>query len=222
MLRYVLQDAPPAASPNAAPQASTPSPTTAVRQDTAELLADLAGKDTYKRQEAANRLSQQPPISGQRANVVAALKEALKDEGQFTRLFAVRALKAWGSREDGKALVPALKDESAAVRWAAIEAIATLKEPSGLSELARMVAEDRDRLFAVKALKDAGPAAEEPCVTLLNSRKGDARAEACRILESVGGPMSLPGLTAATKDNSPAVRAAAEQAVQSIRKRNQK
>jgi beta-lactamase regulating signal transducer with metallopeptidase domain len=220
MLRYVLQDAPPAAGPAAGTQAS-PAPA-ATRKDTADLLADLGDKDTYKRQEAANRLSQQPPLTAERAKVVAVLKATLADEGQFTRLFAVRALKAWGSFEDGEALVPLLKDEAPAVRWAAIEAVAALKEPSGLSELARMVEEDRDRLFAAKGLKDAGPAAEEPCATLLNSRKEDARAEACRILETVGGPKSLPALTAATKDDSPAVRAAAEQAVQAIRKRNQK
>jgi HEAT repeat protein len=82
-----------------------------------------------------------------------------------------------------------------------------------------MVERDRDRLFAARALREAGPAAEEPAASLLNSRSETVRREACRILEAVGTAATLPRLAPLAKDPDPLVRAAAQAAAAAIRRR---
>lgn len=219
LLRSVLQEAPPApaAPPSEAP--GGPSAAAAEAESVPELTADLLSGDSTRRQLAASKLAQLAP-SGNRASVAAALKKVLDDEQELARLFAARALKTWGGRSDSSAVEPLLKDASPAVRWTAIETVGALGAPGGLEALARMVEEDRDRLFAARALREAGSAAEEPAVSLLKSESETVRREACGILEAAGTPASLPRLAALAKDKNPLVRTAAEAAAAAIRRRH--
>jgi hypothetical protein len=221
-LKYTLGAAgPPVPGPAApaVPKPAQPAIPPPPADETTGLLRDLGSEEASRRRVALVRLAAAEKPDGKRPQVARRAQELLRDPDYFIRNQAARVLKVWGSPANVPAMIAALDDENAPVRWALIEALEATGDPRAIEVLVRLVREDRERFFASQALKRMGPRVERTVLALLAEKDDAVRTEACRILTDVGTAASLPALDVLSIDESPGLRMAADRAATSIRAR---
>jgi hypothetical protein len=189
------------------------------------LLADLQQRLSDRRPRALARLVVGEPRGvppSQRDKVVTVLVGILGDSDPFMRRDAARALANWGNAASTPALIDRLSDPQMTVRWAAIDALGSLRDPRGMGPVAQHLGNGLEIAAAVNALQFFGRAVPgiEPHLMLLMKNKNSAvRMETSRLLAAFGTGKSAPALTLATKDSDAAVAKAASVALEAIRKR---
>lgn len=189
------------------------------------LLAELRQHFSQRRPQALARLALGEPKASSpalRAKVAAAAVILLKDSDPFLRRDAARTLANWGDAKSIPALIAALEDNQMTVRWAAIDALGSLRDPRGMGPVAKHLGSGREIAAAANALQFFGraiPGLEPHLAPLLENINSDVRLETCRLLAAFGSGKSAPALAKAAKDNNAKVAEAAATALKAIRKR---
>jgi HEAT repeat protein len=189
------------------------------------LLADLRQHFSQSRPKALAQLVLGDPKAtppAQRVEVVAALGNVLRDSDPFLRRDAARALANWGDAKSIPALIAALNDKQMTVRWAAIDALGSLRDPRGMGPVAKHLGSGREIAAAANALQFFGraiPGLEPHLTRLLENKNIAVRLETCRLLGAFGTGKSAPALADAARDKNAKVAAAATTALKAIRKR---
>jgi len=189
------------------------------------LLADLQQRLSDRRPRALARLVMGEPRGvspSHRDKVATALVSVLGDSDPFMRRDAARALANWGNAASTPALIDRLSDPQMTVRWAAIDALGSLRDPRGMGPVAQHLGNGLEIAAAVNALQFFGravPGIEPHLMFLMKNKNSAVRVETSRLLAAFGTGKSAPALTLATKDPDAAVAKAASVALEAIRKR---
>ena len=117
------------------------------------LLAELRQHFSQRRPQALARLALGEPKASSpalRAKVAAAAVVLLKDpdDDPFLRRDAARTLANWGNAKSIPALIAALDDKQMTVRWAAIDALGSLRDPRGMGPVAKHLGSGRETAAA--------------------------------------------------------------------------
>jgi hypothetical protein len=150
-----------------------------------QALADLKSPEPFRRRAALARLKAAPPVDDRRAEVAGAVEPVLRDPDPGCRSDAAKTLGFWGGKENTPALVKTLQDSTVWVRWAALDALAELRDPAAAEAVAARLPEERAKAGA--ALRAMGPGAEPAVLKYLGHSDVFVRAEACKVLEEIGG-----------------------------------
>ena len=192
-----------------------------------KLLVDMQQRFSERRPKALARLVIGEPRgvpSVQRDNVSAMLVNVLGDGDPFLRRDAARALANWGNAASVPALIARLNDPQMTVRWAAIDALGSLRDPRGMEPVVLHLGSGREIAAAVNALQFLGrevPGIEPYLLSLMKNKNSKVLVETSRLLATFGTGKSAPALTLAAKGADAAVAKAASNALEIIRKRNQ-
>jgi hypothetical protein len=205
--------------PGSSSRAKSPSPAAATA-DLDQSLDDLNSGDWRRARDAAARLKSAALELARREQVAVALAQHVADENIFARREAVEALAVWVTPASLPALTTALSDRDAATRRAAITGLGELPTAEAAAALAGRMNDGMDRRYASQALKEIGAPAENAVIGLLSSSEYLTRAEACVILETIGGAASIAPLENATRDDHPRVRTLAANALKAARARS--
>ena len=195
------------------------------KKDLELILPDLRQRFSNARPQALERLVTGEPRTvpeGFHPKVVAALTELLRDTDPFIRRDAARALANWGTAEVVPALAAALNDRQMTVRWAAVDALGSLRDPQGLEPLIQHMAAGREMAAVTNALMFYGrarPGLETHLLPLLSSDRPEVRLETSKLLTQFGTPRSLAQLSQLTRDADPEVAKASMEAIKAVRKR---
>jgi hypothetical protein len=193
--------------------------------DLGKLLVNVQQRLTDRRPKALARLVVGDPRGvnpAQRDQVVAALVHILRDSDPFLRRDAARALANWGDAASISALIARLNDPQMTVRWAAIDALGSLRDPRGMEPVAQHLGSGREISAAVNALQFFGravPGIEPHLLPLMKNKNSTVRVETARLLAAFGTGKSVLPLALAAKDTDAAVAKAASAALEAIRKR---
>ena len=146
-----------------------------------------------------------------REDVARALAPLLEDHDGGKRNAAVKALAAWGGKEDVPLLIPMLKDPDVFVRGSVFEALAKFKDERCAEAVAEQLMAPDQRGNASKTLKALGPVAEKAVLKYLPHVDWGVRLEACNILKEIGTRASVPELEKRVQEGGlvgPAAKAA--------------
>ncbi|MHC5542940.1 HEAT repeat domain-containing protein, partial [Singulisphaera rosea] len=157
------------------------------------VLHDLSSASPQKRKAALGRLSR-APANDRREEVAKAIEPMLQNPEVFERIEAAKVLAVWGGPENIPVLVKALKDPEVFVRWAVLDALKLLKDPSSADAIADAMKGNHDRAKAGEALREIGTPAEDAVLKCLNSGEMFLRMDACKILADIGTSKSIPAL----------------------------
>lgn len=152
-----------------------------------------------------------------RAEVLRALESVMDDPNPFTRDEVFKALGVWGGKETVPVLVKAMQKEE--TRRAAIQALGRIKDPSASEALAAYLKNFFHKRAACDALKAIGSPAEETVIKCLGDPEPDVRAQACDILQVIGGPRSIVAMQKLLADKDGRVANAAKQNLDALKKR---
>jgi len=151
---------------------------------------------------------------------VALLVPLLRHASEFVREAALLGLAEAGGREIARPAMPALKDESVAVRAAAVRAIAAAGEPASSTVLMRRVEQEPDEGVQAELLRAIGRLGAREALDILaryaepggmmHRRSATVRAAAVDGLRHIERPEARGLLELYSKDKEPAVRKAAE------------
>src|SRR5947207_1061531 len=154
---------------------------------------------------------------------VTLLVPLLHHPSEFAREAALVGLAEAGGRETARPAMPALKDESVAVRVAAARTIAAAGDPASSTVLIRRVEQEPDEGVQAELLRAIGRlGAKEALETLarfaepggmMHRRSATVRAAAVEGLHHIARPEARGLLELYSKDKEPAVRKAAEAAL---------
>jgi hypothetical protein len=157
------------------------------------LLRDLKSTDTQRIKTAADRLAN-APVDDHPADISKALALLLRHSDQWVQQSAAKALVVWAAPEAENALIKASQSENVFLRNPAIEALGNLKSAKAAEAVAAQMYQQSSRGEASKALKAMGPVAEDATIDCLKDRDMWVRAEACLVLQEIGGKKSLQAL----------------------------
>jgi predicted Zn finger-like uncharacterized protein len=204
--------APGAGEPPPPAEAATEEITSA---ELSQLLAQIRTGNTAQRRNAVNKLAKSMPIERRRAEVARLLNKLLQAETeQFARMFTLRALAVWGTKESVTAILPLVADSNLFVRWEAMKALGALKDERAAEPIAKRLTEGQDRPHASQALQALGGKAEKAVQPYLKHDDWTVRLEACRILKVIGTKESKPALSAAAEDGNRIVANEAKRALE--------
>ena len=151
---------------------------------------------------------------------VALLVPLLRHASEFVREAALLGLAEAGGREIARPAMPALKDESVAVRAAAARAIAAAGDPTSSTVLIRRVEQEPDEGVQAELLRAIGRLGAREALDVLaryaepggmmHRRSAMVRAAAVDGLRHIARPEARGLLELYSKDKEPAVRKAAE------------
>src|SRR6059058_2898047 len=151
---------------------------------------------------------------------VALLIPLLRHASEFVREAALLGLAEAGGREIARPAMPALKDESVAVRAAAVRAVAAAGDPTSSTVLIRRVEQEPDEGVQAELLRAIGRLGARDALDVLaryaepggmmHRRSATVRAAAVDGLRHVARPEVRGLLELYSKDKEPAVRKAAE------------
>src|SRR5881275_436906 len=151
---------------------------------------------------------------------VALLIPLLRHASEFVREAALLGLAEAGGREIARPAMPALKDESVAVRAAAVRAVAAAGDPTSSTVLIRRVEQEPDEGVQAELLRAIGRLGARDALDVLaryaepggvmHRRSATVRAAAVDALQHIARPEARGLLELYTKDKEPAVRKAAE------------
>src|SRR6058998_1229051 len=151
---------------------------------------------------------------------VALLIPLLRHASEFVREAALLGLAEAGGREIARPAMPALKDESVAVRAAAVRAVAAAGDPTSSTVLIRRVEQEPDEGVQAELLRAIGRLGARDALDVLaryaepggmmHRRSATVRAAAVDGLRHIARPEARGLLELYSKDKEPAVRKAAE------------
>lgn len=163
-----------------------------------QALVDLKSNDFVRRRSAAIQLRRLRPTQ-KKQEVARLLEKMLKDPDPQACKFAAEALGVWGTEESVPLLIELLGENSVFVRWAAIDALGTLKDPRAAEAVAARLTEQKDARKAALALQQLGPAAEDAVLPYLEHHHWQVRVQVCHLLKEIGTKKSVPALRALTR-----------------------
>ncbi|HKW41514.1 MAG TPA: HEAT repeat domain-containing protein [Gemmatimonadales bacterium] len=194
----------------------------AVRKAADRALEPLQGKLADPNAEVAAAAAEFVGLTGG-PQAVTLLLPLLRHPSEFVREAALLGLIEAGGREISRPAMPALKDDSVAVRAAAVRAVAAGGDPASSTVLIRRVEQEPDegvqaellraigRLGAKEALEVLARYAEPG--SMMKRRSPTVRAAAVEGLRHLTRPEARGLLELYSKDKEPAVRKAAEAAL---------
>jgi predicted Zn finger-like uncharacterized protein len=156
-------------------------------KDVGEALTFLRGNDEGERRGAANWLSRQPLEPGRQREVAQALEPLVKSLDDGTCACGARAMRVWGSKDNGPALAAALKQRPDGgipgdTHKELMAAIGHLKYEGGADEILRFLPNFFVSGDAERALDELGPGAEKAVVKYYHHPDGGVRDKARRLL----------------------------------------
>ncbi len=191
----------------------------AVRKAADRALEPLQGKLADRDPQVVAAAAEFVGLSGS-PQAVALLVPLLRHPSEFVREAALLGLAEAGGREIARPAMPALKDESVAVRAAAVRAIAAAGEPTSSTVLMRRVEQEPDEGVQAELLRAIGRLGAREALDVLaryaepggmmHRRSATVRAAAVDGLRHIERPEARGLLELYSKDKEPAVRKAAE------------
>ncbi|HKB03228.1 MAG TPA: protein kinase [Gemmataceae bacterium] len=158
-----------------------------------KLWADLHGADYFTRKAAIERLANMQP-NDQRAKVAPKLAELTTDESPFIRWPAVKALGAWGTKDDLPALMRALAHKDTSTRREALKVIGRFRDARTLEPVIQCFRERSTRTDAGQALRAMGTMSEPDVLRLLDDDDLFLKRDAIEVLTDIGTEKSVPAL----------------------------
>jgi predicted Zn finger-like uncharacterized protein len=153
-------------------------------------MRDLGSSERGRQQHAAVWLAQAPRVQTRAADVASALERALETQDRDVRGVALKALLAWGSKENVPAIATALMSPAGPFfdPWhkEAMQALAKFKDPRGAAALCAWLAVPSGQDEAANALKAIGSKAEKEVAKFFNHPEVGARDHARELLKEYG------------------------------------
>src|SRR5881398_810832 len=194
----------------------------AVRKAADRALEVLQGRLADKDPEVVAAAAEFVGLTGS-PQAVTLLVPLLHHESEFAREAALVGLAEAGGREIARPAMPALKDESVAVRAAAARTIAAAGDPASSTVLIRRVEQEPDEGVQAELLRAIGRLGAKEALDVLarfaepggmmHRRSTTVRAAAVEGLRHIARPEARGLLELYSKDKEPAVRKAAEAAL---------
>src|SRR5919108_81545 len=194
----------------------------AVRKAADRALDALQGRLADKDLEVVAAAAEFLGLTGS-PQAVSQLVSLLHHESEFVREAALVGLAEAGGREIARPAMPALKDESVAVRAAAARTIAAAGDPASSTVLIRRVEQEPDEGVQAELLRAIGRLGAKEALEVLarfaepggmmHRRSATVRAAAVEGLRHITRPEARGLLELYSKDKEPAVRKAAEAAL---------
>src|SRR5438552_3204840 len=191
----------------------------AVRKAADRALEPLQGKLADKDAQVVAAAAEFVGLTGS-PQAVTLLIPLLRHASEFVREAALLGLAEAGGREIARPAMPALKDESVAVRAAAVRAVAAGGDPTSSTVLIRRVEQEPDEGVQAELLRAIGRLGAREALDVLaryaepggmmHRRSALVRAAAVEGLRHVARPEARGLLELYSKDKEPAVRKAAE------------
>src|SRR6266851_2727552 len=191
----------------------------AVRKAADRALEPLQGKLADKDAQVVAAAAEFVGLTGS-PQAVTLLVPLLRHPSEFVREAALLGLAEAGGREIARPAMPALKDESVAVRAAAVRAVAAGGDPTSSTVLIRRVEQEPDEGVQAELLRAIGRLGAREALDILaryaepggmmHRRSATVRAAAVEALQHIARPEARGLLELYTKDKEPAVRKAAE------------
>jgi predicted Zn finger-like uncharacterized protein len=154
--------------------------------DMTEALTFLKGNDPNARRGAANWLSNQPLDAGKQKEVATALESLVKDSDDNTCAAGAKAMKVWGTKDNGPALTTALRSRLPGGnrpflgedQKQLMGAIAAVKYEPGADVIAEFLPNFFSGGEAEIALGNFGAGAEKPVLKHFHDPDGNCRGKA--------------------------------------------
>ena len=191
----------------------------AVRKAADRALEPLQGKLADKDAQVVAGAAEFVGLTGS-PQAVTLLIPLLRHASEFVREAALLGLAEAGGREIARPAMPALKDESVAVRAAAARAVAAGGDPTSSTVLIRRVEQEPDEGVQAELLRAIGRLGAREALEVLaryaepggvmHRRSAMVRAAAVDALGQIARPEARGLLELYSKDKEPAVRKAAE------------
>ncbi len=184
--------------------------------ETADLIGAL--KDPGTRRDAAETLGKRKTPDRHQDKVAKALNPLLADDDRGVRDAAIKALKVWGTADNVPALIKVVSDDDdGGLRRNAMDVLGKLKDKRGAKAVADQFATSRGE--ARRALEQMGAMAEPYVWPLLEAPDIGVRADACKLLASIGTAKSQAKLEKLVKKSTGSDAKAAQEALDKIAKR---
>lgn len=167
-----------------------------------------------KRKRGVDEILKAEPDDARRDEVHKQLAALLADPDIFFVDDVMKAMVRWRTDETAPALAKMLNHSNFAVRGESAELLGELRDPRAAEPLAARLKEDAFQ--AAPALKKLGPAAEPALIPRLRDPDPEVRAQACKILEVVGGKDALEAMMSLPADSNFHVQVAARNAMRAI------
>jgi HEAT repeat protein len=194
----------------------------AVRKAADRALEVLQGRLADKNPEVVAAAAEFVGLTGS-PQAVTLLVPLLRHTSEFVREAALLGLAEAGGRETARPAMPALKDESVAVRAAAVRTIAAAGDAASSTVLIRRVEQEPDEGVQAELLRAIGRLGAKEALEVLarfaepggmmHRRSATVRAAAVDGLRHITRPEARGLLELYSKDKEPAVRKAAEAAL---------
>lgn len=188
-----------------------------------QIVEDLESEDARTRNAAVASVAQMKTADPKfRAEVAKLVGPRLADGDGKTRENAAQALIVWGTQENVPQLIAVLTDKSDKLRHNALDALLPLKDARCAEAVAERLGADfnKDTPKAKAVLVALGKAAEPAVIKQLDASKNkQVRITACQILEEIGTQASVDALMKAAGDRDRVLKAAAEKALNEVKKR---
>src|SRR5437879_4907033 len=194
----------------------------AVRKAADRALEVLQGRLADKNPEVVAAAAEFVGLTGS-PQAVTLLVPLLHHTSEFVREAALLGLAEVGGRETARPAMPALKDESVAVRSAAVRTIAAAGDAASSTVLIRRVEQEPDEGVQAELLRAIGRLGAKEALEVLarfaepggmmHRRSATVRAAAVDGLRHIARPEARGLLELYSKDKEPAVRKAAEAAL---------
>ncbi|MBO0699815.1 MAG: protein kinase [Zavarzinella sp.] len=159
--------------------------------------ADLHSDDLRTRMTAVDHFTTMQP-NDQRATVIPRLVELTGEENPFIRRPAIKALRAWGTKDEVPVLMRLLNHKDPFTRSEALKAIGHFRDPRTLEPVIQCFRDNSTRRDARDALREMGPMAEPPLIDILNEPPHvfivGLKKEAIDLLGEIGTEKSVPTL----------------------------
>jgi len=191
----------------------------AVRKAADRALEPLQGKLADHEPQVVAAAAEFVGLTGS-PQAVTLLIPLLRHPSEFVREAALLGLAEAGGREIARPAMPALKDESVAVRAAAVRAVAAGGDPTSSTVLIRRVEQEPDEGVQAELLRAIGRLGAREALEVLaryaepggmmHRRSASVRVAAVDGLRHIARPEARGLLELYTKDKEPAVRKAAE------------
>src|SRR5438552_2723948 len=191
----------------------------AVRKAADRALEVLQGRLADKDPEVVAAAAEFVGLTGS-PQAVTLLVPLLHHQSEFAREAALVGLAEAGGREGARPAMPALKDESVAVRVAAARTIAAAGDPASSTVLIRRVEQEPDEGVQAELLRAIGRLGAKEALEvlarfaepggLMHRRSATVRAAAVEGLRHIARPEARGLLELYSKDKEPTVRKAAE------------
>jgi len=170
-----------------------------------KLWADLHDTNYWTRKAAVERLANMKP-NDQRAIVVPRLVELTEEEHPFIRGPAIKALGAWGSKDNVPVLMRLLAHNDLSARREALKVIGRFRDPRTVEPVMLGFRDNQTRAEAGQALRDLGNMAENDVLAILNERDEGGvvflKKAAIEVLADIGTEKSVPALQKVAASNS--------------------